>query len=61
LRFDPDETKSVMDMVAAKHLRFDEKPVHQIRGSRREVLELAFYRKTQTVVCRCGSHLAEAI
>jgi hypothetical protein len=29
LRFDPDETSSVMDAVAAKHLRiFDGKPVH---------------------------------
>ena len=29
LRFDSDETKSVMEMVAAKHLRiFDGKPVH---------------------------------
>jgi len=35
LRFDSDETKSVMEMVAAKHLRiFDGKPVHTKTNSR---------------------------
>jgi hypothetical protein len=45
LRFDPDETSSVMDKVAAKHLRiFDGKPVHIKPNSRWAVLELAFHR-----------------
>jgi hypothetical protein len=45
LRFDSDETKSVMEMVAAKHLRiFDGKPVLVKPDSRQAVLELAFHR-----------------
>jgi len=45
LRFDSDETQSVMDWVAAKHLRiFDGKPVHIKPDSRQAVLELAFHR-----------------
>jgi len=36
LRFDSDETKSVMELVAAKHLRIflDGKPVHTKTNSR---------------------------
>src|SRR5690606_4332817 len=45
LRFDSDETQSVMDRVAAKHLRiFDGKPVLITPDSRRAVFELAFHR-----------------
>jgi len=48
LRFDPDETSRKFAMSLQSICVLDGKPVHQIRGSRREVLELAFL-ETQTV------------
>jgi len=55
LRFDSDETSRNFVMSLQSICVLDGKPVHIKPGSRREVLELAFHRKTQTVDVVCVS------